>query len=104
LLGFKCNPYDVCVFKRLEKCGSQTTLGIHVDDVICTAKTEVIIDDLNAQLSAKHPGLVQKRGRVQNLLTLCIRTYVHVVINLYIHIIFYHIMKSIHEEYVNSTS
>jgi hypothetical protein len=68
LLGFKCNPYDVCVFNRLEKCGSQTTLGIHVDDVMCTAETEVIIDDLFAQLSAKYPGLVQKRGRVHNYL------------------------------------
>jgi hypothetical protein len=68
LLGFKCNPYDVCVFNRLEKCGSQTTLGIHVDDVMCTAGTEVIIDDLFTQLSAKYPGLVQKRGRVHNYL------------------------------------
>jgi hypothetical protein len=35
---------------------------------MCTAETEVIIDDLFAQLSAKYPGLVQKRGRVHNYL------------------------------------
>ena len=67
-LDFECNPYDICVFNRLEQSGTQTTIGIHVDDVMCTADMESIIDILFAALSEKYPGLVQNRGRTHNYL------------------------------------
>ena len=39
-LGFTINPYDICVFHRIEACGSQTTCVIHVDDMMTTCKDQ----------------------------------------------------------------
>jgi hypothetical protein len=36
LIGFKFHPYDPCVLNRLDSNGGQTTLPIHVDNVLIT--------------------------------------------------------------------
>ena len=45
-IGFKNNPYDRCVFNRLEADGVQSTLCVHVDDMLITATTEKHLDQI----------------------------------------------------------
>jgi hypothetical protein len=63
LLGFKRNPHDMCVFNKIEADGSQTTLLLHVDDVLVTAKSEQRIDTFLAELEARYANLEKHRGR-----------------------------------------
>ena len=50
-LDYAVNKHDICVFNRIEKDGSQSTICIFVDDLLVTAKSENIIDNLIQQLS-----------------------------------------------------
>jgi hypothetical protein len=67
-IGFKSNPYDPCVLNRLDSNGDQTTLAIHVDDVLITASTEEAIDQLLVELESFYPGLSISRGKELNYL------------------------------------
>jgi hypothetical protein len=49
-IGFAEKKADKCVLNRAERDGSQTTVVIHVDDLLVTAKTEQQIDKLLVQL------------------------------------------------------
>jgi hypothetical protein len=49
-IGFKSNPYDPCVLNRLDSYKGQTTLAIHVDNVLNTAPTEEAINQLLVEL------------------------------------------------------
>jgi hypothetical protein len=51
-IGFKFNPYDPCVLNQLDSNGGQTTLAIHVDDVLITAPSEEAIDQLLVKLGS----------------------------------------------------
>ena len=62
-MGFIKNKQDICVFNRLESDGTQTTIVVHVDDMMITASTEVVIDKLTAELNEVYPGLSTQRGR-----------------------------------------
>ena len=44
--GFKSNPYDSCVFDKIAKSGAQTTIVVHVDDLLVTSASEDDISDL----------------------------------------------------------
>jgi hypothetical protein len=54
-LGFEANKSDECVFNRTEADGSQTTLVLHVDDVLVTAKTTADVKRLLSDIG-KGPG------------------------------------------------
>jgi hypothetical protein len=60
------NPNDMCVFNRIEADGSQSTLVVHVDDVLITAKTDFIIDGIIKELEISYNKLSIQRGEVIN--------------------------------------
>jgi Reverse transcriptase (RNA-dependent DNA polymerase) len=62
-IGFAKNGMDQCVFNRTEPCGKQTTLAIHVDDVLVAARDEDTIDKLMAELKTMYSDLTIHRGR-----------------------------------------
>jgi hypothetical protein len=64
-LGFTPNHYDPCVFNRQGPAG-QTTLTVHVDDVMITAPSESEFDGLLKELKEHYSGLTVNRGRVLN--------------------------------------
>jgi hypothetical protein len=67
-LGFTQNPYDPCVMNRTNSDGKQTTLAIHVDDVLITAPSEGAVTSLLSELESHYPGLSISRGRELNYL------------------------------------
>ena len=67
-IGFKVNLQDMCVFNRIEANGKQTTIVLHVDDMMITACDEAMIDKLIDELQINYKNLSIKRGRVLNYL------------------------------------
>jgi hypothetical protein len=51
-LGFRSNPYDVCVFNKTHD-GRQITVCLYVDDLLVTSQSKALTDWLNAELSKK---------------------------------------------------
>jgi len=49
-IGFTRNPMDMCCFNRIEADGKQSTIVVHVDDLMITASTETVIDFIIAEL------------------------------------------------------
>ena len=67
-IGYKKNSADICIFNRIEPDGKQTTLTIHVDDMMITASSEECIDEIIEQLEKICPNLAIHRGRVLDYL------------------------------------
>ena len=67
-LGFTINPYDICVFNRIEACGSQTTCVIHVDDMMITCTDQKHLDMLIDSIELTDPGLTKYKDKVLNYL------------------------------------
>ena len=67
-LGFVMNPYDACVFNRIENDGTQTSLVVHVDDMFVSASSELHIDSLIKELDSLFDSVSCERGRVLNYL------------------------------------
>ena len=63
-MGFTKNRVEQCVFNRMEADGSQTSLVIHVDDVMISAKSEGHIDKFVSDLKKKYKELTVQRGSV----------------------------------------
>ena len=64
--NYIANEYDICVFNRNESDNSQTSLVIHVENMIITASNEFRIDDVIKQTETVYPGLTKHRGKVLN--------------------------------------
>ena len=67
-LNYKVNEEDICVFNRIEYDGSQSTMIIHVDDIMLTAKSEENITGILNELQKLYPKLEIERGRIINYL------------------------------------
>jgi len=67
-IGFSKNRMDECVLNRVERDGTQTTVGIHVDDMFVSNAHEYNIDQLVMQLNDVYDGLSVCRGRKLNYL------------------------------------
>jgi hypothetical protein len=67
-LGYSKNAYDPCVFNRTEADGTQVTIVIHVDDILLSASSEIIIDRAIAEIEAMYPNLETHRGRILSYL------------------------------------
>ena len=65
-LGFTANSYDMCVFNRIEKNTKQTTLIIHVDNMMITTCDETHIDTVINEIENLYPGLTKYRGKLLN--------------------------------------
>ena len=49
-LGYKVNPSDICVFNRTELDSTQTTLIIHVDNMMISSRDEKRIDSIISEI------------------------------------------------------
>jgi hypothetical protein len=65
-MGYKKNRHDMCVFNRIELSGTQSTLVLHVDDLMVTAKTDREIDGIIQELQRNYEKLSIQRGDVIN--------------------------------------
>ena len=65
-LGYTINNADICVFNRVEKNNKQTTLVIHVDDMMITSTDDKHIDKIIHEIEQLYPGLTKIRGKVLN--------------------------------------
>jgi hypothetical protein len=89
--GFVENPYDPCVYNKTCGDGVQTTIVIHVDDLLVTSANQAHIDALHSNLKEAYPagadgtgGITYKTGQVLDYvgLTLDFRTAGEVAITM----------------------
>ena len=66
ILGYTVNAYDMCVFNRTECNNKQTTLIIHVDDMMISCCDEKHVDMVIDEIESLYPGLTKHRGKVLN--------------------------------------
>ena len=64
VLGYTANAYDMCVFNRTENNKSQTTLIIHVDDMMISCCNDKHVDMVIYEIEKLYPGLSKHRGKV----------------------------------------
>lgn len=66
-LGYIRNPCDICCFNRTEADGKQSTIVVHVDDLMITASTEAAIDNIISEIdrlySDSEAQITIQRGR-----------------------------------------
>jgi len=62
--GYVCNPYDICVFNKVDEAGVQSTIVLHVDDVLVTCADERVIEELEACLRLGYPEITVRGGEV----------------------------------------
>jgi hypothetical protein len=62
--GYIANPYDVCVFNKVDETGVQSTIVLHVDDLLVTCVDDHIIDQLEACLRRAYPEITVRGGDV----------------------------------------
>ena len=60
------DEYENCVFNRIDSDNTQTSLVIHVDDMVITASSESRVDDVIKQIVTAYPGLAKHRGKDLN--------------------------------------
>jgi hypothetical protein len=65
-MGYVKDQHDMCVFNRVENDGSQSTLVVHVDDVLVTARTNSLIDNIIQELEKSYKKLSIQRGDIIN--------------------------------------
>ena len=58
----------MCVFNRLEKDHTQTTLLLHVDDMKIISSSEIIINQVIDEIEAIYPNQTKQRGKIINYL------------------------------------
>lgn len=63
-MGYVKNNQDMCVFNRIERDKSQSTIVLHVDDFLMTAKNEDILSEIIKEIEKKYEQLSVHRGRV----------------------------------------
>lgn len=66
-IGFKANPYDICVMNRVTKTGL-ATIGIYVDDILLTCSHPSIADKIIQDLEDEYKQLKITRGATHNYL------------------------------------
>jgi histone deacetylase 1/2 len=52
-IGFVANPYDPCVFTRINPDGSRTYAAIYVDDILAIGENQSELDRFQSELEAK---------------------------------------------------
>jgi hypothetical protein len=59
--GFTANAYDPCVLNK-QSGGEQTTICLHVDDLLMTSRSEASIDDIVNRLRIKYGEVTCQKG------------------------------------------
>ena len=65
--GYTHNPYDPCVFNK-GVSPNQATVGLHVDDLKCTAARDSDLDELETALTKRYGRLTVHKERIHNYL------------------------------------
>ena len=66
--GFVTNPYDECVFNKIDSTGKQITVTLYVDDLMATCANESSIDALYDYLLSVYPEVTKARCEVVDYL------------------------------------
>ena len=66
LLGFIRNPYDKCIYNRIENDGTQSTLVVHVDDVLIAAKDDERVDKIMDEIETRFGDVTKHKGKIIN--------------------------------------
>jgi Reverse transcriptase (RNA-dependent DNA polymerase) len=66
-LGYTRNDIDICVYNRMNR-GVQCTICIHVDDLLITSVSEVMITELTDGLRKRYGEITLKHGPMLNYL------------------------------------
>jgi len=70
--GFVANPYDQCVFNKLDSAtGKQITVVLHVDDLMITSASQPLLDEFHVYLNSVYPETKSVQGPVVNYLGMC---------------------------------
>ena len=67
-LGYAKNPYDNCVFNRIESDGTQSTLAVHVDDMLVTASADKHLDKIIVDIESIFGSISVNRGDIHDYL------------------------------------
>ena len=68
-LDYSHNPYDRCVFNRVEADNTQSTLVVHVDDGMLTANSEDKLTEILSELRDQFKlDITVKRGKIHDYL------------------------------------
>lgn len=62
--GFSTNPYDNCVFNKSGQDGAQTTVVVHVDDLLVTSEKESHLTEFCSYLKSVYPSTKEIRGAI----------------------------------------
>ena len=62
-LGFFANPYDKCVFSKIEADGKRTDICLYVDDFFVFASSDRLVKSLWTSLSEKYGKLTIHQGK-----------------------------------------
>ena len=62
--GFTTNPYDNCVFNKIENDDAQTTVVVHVDDLFVTSASESNLKAFSSYLKSFYPETKETRGDI----------------------------------------
>ena len=69
--GFEPNPYDPCVFNKINRDGLQITVALYVDDLLVTCEDERELDAFAAFLRASYSGdITEHRGDIAEYLAM----------------------------------
>ena len=69
--GFEPNPYDSCVFNKVNRDGLQVTVALYVDDLMVTCEDERELDAFAAFLRASYAGdITEHRGDIAEYLAM----------------------------------
>ena len=62
--GFRANRYDCCIMNKLEADGSQTTIGLHVDDILISNVHSENLTKFGKYLNSVYPKTSSQVGPV----------------------------------------
>jgi len=70
--GFVVNDYDKCVLNKTLN-GTQITICLYVDDMLCTCKDESLIEDMKRMLIEEYRDIQEKNGTEISYLGMMLR-------------------------------
>ena len=67
-MGYVRNPYDKCVYNREDKDGYKSTMLVHVDDVLISAKDDEQRDNIMTEIEERFGELTKQKGKILNFI------------------------------------
>ena len=67
-LGYKRNELDICVFNKMNSKGEQSTVCVHVDDLLILSRSNSMITELTDGLRKRYGDITLKHGPIVHYL------------------------------------